>query len=217
MSFLRNNKYFLLPFLLYMLVGAYLNISYTQKDLFFAINSHYSSPSDYFFRYYTNVGDGQFFIWVIVILAFFRYQYAIVALVSWVMQGLIVQLMKQVIFSDHDRPWLALSADPKIHLVHDFHPFVNNSFPSGHSATAFCMFAILSFMIPKKWFGLLFFILALAVAFSRIYLVQHFFLDTYFGAIIGIACALFSYIIFMPRLNTVWGHKNLITLKPEDK
>jgi len=60
-----------------------------------------------------------------------------------------------------------------------------SSFPSGHSALAFASVFMLGFFDKKrKWFYYLF---AFFVALSRIYLHCHFFLDTVFGAVIGIA------------------------------
>jgi membrane-associated phospholipid phosphatase len=65
---------------------------------------------------------------------------------------------------------------------------MERSFPSGHTCTAFCLFCFLAFILtPRyKWLGLVFFILAMAVGYSRIYLAAHFFLDVYVGSIIGV-------------------------------
>jgi membrane-associated phospholipid phosphatase len=63
------------------------------------------------------------------------------------------------------------------------------SFPSGHTSSAFCMFFLYSQLLSTTRFkplGLLFGILACAVAVSRIFLAQHFLEDVLAGAILGL-------------------------------
>ncbi len=76
--------------------------------------------------------------------------------------------------------------------IHSFH-----SFPSGHSAQAFAIFLIVTLFSKNKNWGVLFFILAFSTTLSRMYLMQHFLLDTYFGALIATIIALATYFYFM--------------------
>ena len=71
----------------------------------------------------------------------------------------------------------ALVAIPKSH-----------SFPSGHTATAFAGATALSFFFPRAAPAL--FVLAAAIAYSRLYVGVHFPLDVLGGAVIGVATAL---------------------------
>jgi undecaprenyl-diphosphatase len=57
------------------------------------------------------------------------------------------------------------------------------SFPSGHSAAAFCKATILTCAFPD--FFMLFYGVALLVACSRVYLGQHYPSDTLIGAMVG--------------------------------
>lgn len=57
------------------------------------------------------------------------------------------------------------------------------SFPSGHATIAFAMAVVLS-KIEPKW-KLLFYILAVAISFSRIYIGKHYPLDVIGGAVLG--------------------------------
>lgn len=64
----------------------------------------------------------------------------------------------------------------------------SSSFPSGHSAASFLTATVLSGFNPNILF--ISFFLASAVAFSRIYLGEHFLSDALSGSIIGIAIGL---------------------------
>ena len=65
------------------------------------------------------------------------------------------------------------------------------SFPSGHTLASFAS-AVMIFLFSKKG-GLLAFLLAIAIAFSRMYLFVHFPSDILCGALLGTAISLFVY------------------------
>lgn len=64
----------------------------------------------------------------------------------------------------------------------------SDSFPSGHAATAFAGATVLARLEPRA--APAFYLLALAIAYSRLYVGVHFPLDVVGGAAIGIATAL---------------------------
>ncbi len=64
----------------------------------------------------------------------------------------------------------------------------SHSFPSGHTATAFAGAMMLSYLVPRA--APAFFVLAAAIAYSRLYVGVHFPLDVVGGAVIGLATAL---------------------------
>lgn len=72
--------------------------------------------------------------------------------------------------------------DPLVTIPH------SHSFPSGHTATAFAGATMLSFFVPRA--APAFYVLAAAIAYSRLYVGVHFPLDVVGGAAIGIATAL---------------------------
>ena len=69
--------------------------------------------------------------------------------------------------------------------------YIVNSFPSGHSATAFSLFTALALLIPKfKW---LFLIFASFIALSRVALGVHFLSDILVGSLIGALTSIYLY------------------------
>ncbi len=57
------------------------------------------------------------------------------------------------------------------------------SFPSGHAATSFAAATILAFFDRKRKY--FFYLIAILISFSRIYLGYHYFFDVIFGAFLG--------------------------------
>ena len=62
------------------------------------------------------------------------------------------------------------------------------SFPSGHTATSFACATVLSFFVPRA--APAFYLLALAIGFSRIYVGVHWPLDVLGGIVLGVAVGL---------------------------
>ena len=83
----------------------------------------------------------------------------------------------------------------------DTHPLVrvphDGSFPSGHTASSFACATVLAAAVPKA--APAFYLLALAIGFSRIYDGVHWPLDVLGGAVLGIAIGL-GIVIALPRL-----------------
>ena len=76
------------------------------------------------------------------------------------------------------------------------------AFPSGHATIAFAMATVLSKKVPKWRFAL--FLLATAIAISRIYLGKHYPLDILVGAFLGIIIGWLSLMLasFVPPKST---------------
>jgi undecaprenyl-diphosphatase len=63
-----------------------------------------------------------------------------------------------------------------------------SSFPSGHTATSFACATVLAFFVPRA--APAFYLLALAIGFSRIYVGVHWPLDVVGGIVLGVAVGL---------------------------
>jgi undecaprenyl-diphosphatase len=64
----------------------------------------------------------------------------------------------------------------------------SDSFPSGHAATSFACATVLAALVPRA--APAFYVLALAIGYSRVYVGVHWPLDVVGGAVLGIATAL---------------------------
>jgi undecaprenyl-diphosphatase len=110
--------------------------------------------------------------------------------------GVIVHVMKIAI--GRDRPVQYFSRTSDVERVKPYvEPWTTRSFPSGHTQTAFTLAFLLCFIHPSL--TLLWWILAVLVGLSRIYLGVHFPLDVLAGACIGVLCGWFAYALFLRR------------------
>lgn len=158
-----------------------------KEDLFLLLNHDLGPTADFFFKYFTHAGDGIF--WVPVALYFIFYKRKLLPLVlsAIILSTLLVQTGKKIIYPNEARPTAAIESTEQnnIHTVKGVTVHSNNSFPSGHTTTAFSLFLLGCLLLPYRYFWLIGFTAALLAGYSRVYLSQHFPLDV--GA--GIICA----------------------------
>jgi membrane-associated phospholipid phosphatase len=72
----------------------------------------------------------------------------------------------------------------------------SRSFPSGHATSAFAIFLAVALISGNRYVKVLCFIFACLVAFSRVYLSQHFLIDIIAGSMIGCIGTLAVYELF---------------------
>jgi len=178
---------FYIPYLLFVLTFVVMILCNSKADLHLWLTSFYTSVGDVFFRYYTFVGDWVPYL-VIAGLLFYKYRMALFVLVSQLATGLVSTIIKKTwneprpiaYFKDH-------FPNIQLHQVVGEHLHSAHSFPSGHTITAFAFFLALAFYTKKPALHFLYFVLALLVGYSRIYLSQHFALDVLVGSFIGVS------------------------------
>ena len=187
---LTENKIFFALLAVLYFVGALFLLNLSSVNIHLWFNSFHSVCCDYFFRYYTEVGNGVTIFTIAVIIYFFDKRLAWAIGLSALFAGVTVQLIKHFVFPEVMRPSAVID---NLYLVKGVLMNKLFSFPSGHTATAFAMFSTLVFYFKRKRLKLLFLVFALLVGYSRIYLSQHFLVDVYFGSIIGV---LFAMVVF---------------------
>jgi undecaprenyl-diphosphatase len=175
----------------------------TQLDiqLFSFINSHHNSFFDAFFLVVSWLGSGWVAVPLVtaaVVRATPRTRLArtlLCAAIAGVVAGAANTQIKRVV--QRPRPIAffekqAVGAADTVHCVGS--RLRSNSFPSGHTTTAFTAAALLSLLY--RGYFLLAFLPALLVAFSRVYMGVHFPVDVLGGAVIGSAVALIVHLFF---------------------
>lgn len=157
----------------------------------------------------TFLGDGIVFIPVIAALLFVRFHDSVVIAIAAVTTGIICAVLKQVVFADAPRP-AAVINDDLLHFVPGVHVHLRHSFPSGHSATIFCLSLLLSLIFQNKTLAGVLLVLSLAVGYSRVYLLQHFVGDVAVGAVIGTLLAFGTWTISQRVIGrTAWSNGRL--------
>ena len=186
-----------------------------DRSVFVFVNIHHSSFFDFFFHAVSQLGNG----WIAVPLAAavivavtprtFLAKALLCAAIAGITAGIVNTQLKRAVhrqrpavcFAERQSsvmPWVKGSTG--IHIVGD--TLRHNSFPSGHASTAFAAATILAALYGGYFF--IAYVPALLVAYSRIYMGDHFPLDTVAGALVGIVtsavvCALFRRRGFLPQ------------------
>ena len=209
---LKENKYFLLPLLLTLVVFTGLLLTHNKAELHLISNNVNSLFFDQFFRYATWLGDGVMIAIAGVVLLFVRFRYAIAFLIGSLVTAGIVNLFKKVLLDDMYRPskYFELYESAKLHLVEGVNLHSLQSFPSGHTATAFSVFFFLALILKSKPLKLSMFLLAIIVAYSRVYISQHFLIDITAGSVIAVLTMFFTY-LWMKSWNKEWLDSSVLS------
>ena len=184
------NRWFLIPFILWVLFGGLALLVYDQQVLFSIVNTNHTRWLDTAMHWITRMGEGVFGGIILLILlsreAFRNWWYFSAAVLCNLVPALLTQYVKSLV--NAPRPLNVFRDADWVHHIPEWERLFERSFPSGHTCAGFSLFCFLSLiLLPKdKWWGLIFFILAMLVGYSRIYLAAHFFLDVYVGSIIGV-------------------------------
>ncbi len=177
---------FLLTAAVFALPAAYLAFSTGKLALHAELNTYHAAWSDLFFRYATHLADGLVPLLLALLLLFFRDLRSFMMMaVSATLSGIVLQLLKRQVFGNMHRPGMFRKGLDGMHWVDGIDLNMHFSFPSGHSTVAFSMCLALAVIFGKpKWAAMLA-LVAVLLAYSRIYLSQHFVQDTLAGAALG--------------------------------
>ncbi len=189
----KSNISFFSFYLTFLFFGGLLLSISSKTNIHLAFNSFHTPALDQFFFYFTNLGDGIMAFLVVIILLAVKYRFALIVGVSNFVASLITQLLKQTVFSSELRPKKFFEGIHELYFVPGVENHLYYSFPSGHSTCAFSLYLSLSLIAKGHIYKVFFFVIALLVGLSRIYLSQHFFADVYFGSLIGVVVTLVVY------------------------
>ena len=217
--FVYRNRYFFIPYLAFVFISALVLLFFNKTQIHIELNKLNSPFFDQFFKRITFLGDGFVYVLILAVLLLYNYRWTVIFAVSIVISNLAVFIGKQMIFYETYRPskYFELYEKYELHLVEGVNLHNLQSFPSGHTTSAFTIFIMLAFLVRNNYLKLFCFIVALLTGYSRIYLSQHFLVDVLAGSVIGVASVLVTW-HSLEGYNTEWFDYSLVSsLKKRNK
>ena len=163
-----------------------------REALFLFLNADLGKIGDFVFDTFSYMAEGWNWIHFFIIFYGFHKKDAVFILLNFLISTLLTQIPKIFIWDKVSRPMASGIPLDQIHRVDGVVMHMWNSFPSGHTATAFTFFLMIVYFFPKKSALIMGAIYAVACGYSRVYLAQHFPLDVAGGIIVAIITVLTS-------------------------
>jgi membrane-associated phospholipid phosphatase len=187
---LQRIRLFFIIYLILLIACLIIKLTYSRSEIYFAVNSIYSPWADFIAPYVTDIGEGWTIIIISAFWALFNYRQAFLMATSWGVTSMVAQTLKHIF--DAPRPELYFKGQlSRIHFVKGVEIYSYNSFPSGHTVTAFSAAVVATYLCKNKNWGILFLLIAILVGYSRMYLSEHFFEDVTTGSVIGVIVTIF--------------------------
>ncbi len=208
---LAKNGPFFIGFFLYLFIGCALLEYFGKVELHLYFNQLHSSFWDFFFKYFTDISIPLMGA-ITLYLCIKNYDYKTFSYIStaFLLNSVLIIFVKRVFFIDGHRPMHYFKIrDIPIHLVEGVQEQITYTFPSGHSANAFLFMLFFCMLVRSKAWKFAFFIVALLVAISRIYLSKHFVIDTVAGAALGVFSNLIVFYAYR-NIHHDWLEKKII-------
>ena len=201
--------------LVYVLAFGILMLLTNHGDFVLWLNDKHTSFGDFFFKYWTHLGDGVLLAIVALYFLFtnlYRFYYMLIAIA---LQTVFVHIFKQWLFDGEPRPktFFADQLD-SLNFVEGVTTRGFDSFPSGHTASAFTLAFVLISLCKNRALNVCLFVAAVLVGISRVYILQHFLRDIYIGSVFGILAALIAWYIMKPHVDRPKLQSGLSFKKP---
>jgi membrane-associated phospholipid phosphatase len=204
----------LFPFLL--IITLLFPFIYLGKGEILIFVNHLRTPFlDALFTKASSLGNAITVAFAVLLVLRFKLKWLAVFLLAFAFQVALVLLFKKGFYAGELRPYLYFyrsGLGNMIHLVEGVRIRYVNSFPSGHTATIFFLVSFFALLSRNRTASWILMVLGLMVGTSRIYLVQHFYIDVYFGILFGTVSSILAYLIvrkFPKKWHTKQLHVNL--------
>jgi len=189
------------------LLGALLLIGtsayFGRIAVFLFLNTDGGAFMDQFFKWATWGAEGWVWIpYLSVVVVLFKKDFKLI-LLNFLLSTLLTQIPKRLIWDTISRPIASGMPLNEIHTVPGVVMHAYNSFPSGHTATAFTLFLLTIYLFPTKWVFAIGAIFAMICAYSRVYLGQHFPMDLGGGIIVAVMSVQLSIMIVQKISNKI--------------
>ena len=193
-SLIKENSFFFGSYLLFLIAGAVVLLIIDKGDAVIFFNDWRGSSCDEVFKFFSGVGEGLYFSIFLLIIGIFSFRYIVLGVTIYLASVGITQILKNIF--KIPRPKVFFADTDLVTYVDNFRLLANNAFPSGHTTSGFAIFLFLALITRNKQLGMAYLFCAFLVGISRVYLVQHFFIDVYFGSLIGVFFTLLIYKLF---------------------
>lgn len=208
-----ENKIFWSLYFIFLITGGFIIATFEKGNEILYFNSLHSPFLNQLFKWTTRLAEGPLFLFIILIALRVSYGKGLVLAANLGLVSVVTFFLKTFVFHDSVRPSVLFEGKVPLNFVQGVEVLHFNSFPSGHTSSAFGVFFMLSLLTSDKRWSILLFILALAVGISRVYLLQHFFRDVYAGSLVGVLVSSVFYLTFVrsqfyERIS--WKEKKLI-------
>lgn len=184
-GFLRKISLILYPYLILLAISVLLMLIFTKQELYFAVNQRHTVFADVFFTYVTLLGASGGCVLISILVILFNFRKGFLLSTSYLLTFASSQGIKHLVQAPRPHLFFAKKLHD-IYLVKGVLMLDVNSFPSGHSVSAFSVAVVLTYISGKKSWGPILLLLAVLVAYSRLYLSEHFFEDVVAGSFLGV-------------------------------
>jgi membrane-associated phospholipid phosphatase len=187
---LQRIRLFFILYLILLCCCLVIKLFYTKDEIYFAVNSRNYPWADFITPYITDLGNGWTIVALAALIALFNYRIAFLTVTTFIVTSLSVQVVKFIF--DAPRPKLYFKEQiSKLHFVKGIDILSHNSFPSGHTLTAFAIGLLIAYLVKNKTWSILLILYGILVGYSRMYLSEHFFEDVIGGSVLGVFLTIF--------------------------
>jgi membrane-associated phospholipid phosphatase len=209
-------KGFIYTYIFLLAIGAMAFLILDKNASHLYVNKFHFHLADLFFSLITYLGDGIFVILIAIIISLYNSKAGLLIISSYLLSAGITQGLKHLFFDDWMRPagvFQEIAKIEELYLVPGVEIHYHNSFPSGHSTSAFALFFSISYFVSNNFVQFALLLLAVLTAFSRVYLSQHFFIDIYAGSFIACICVYVLYNYWIKKMNNKYDKSILLLNK----
>ena len=184
---IHKNYIFFIGLFLYIFIGLATIEFYGRDELHLVLNKHFSPFFDIFFKYFSKIGP---LIFIVIALFFIikkeTFKSLLILFSAYGLNFIIGTFVKRNFFKHVHRPTYYFEQKGiDLHLIDGVSSQIPYTFPSGHTAETFLLMLFICMITKSKLIQIIAVILAITMAFSRIYLSKHFLIDTIGGALLG--------------------------------
>ncbi len=200
---------FFIGLFLYCFIGLAFIQYYGRDELHLLINQNHTSFLDVFFKYFSKYGPLVFIVTILyIVIKKEKYKALFILLTSYLLNFIILTFVKKTFYIHVHRPTYYFEQKGiDLHLIEGVTSQIPFTFPSGHTAEAFLLMLFVCLLSKQKWIKYVAVVIAIMMAYSRVYLSKHFLIDTIAGALLGVFIMSMMYTLFQDKTSELLGRK----------